>query len=317
MAYKLASKKLLLASIEGSRGVAQGQAGTDAVLIATDPTLTPLAGETVSRELMRGFFGSSGSFPVGTHQTLEFSVELAGSGAAGTAPGWGVLLQAAGMKETVTANTKVVYGPRSADPETADDKTLTLRYNMSGILHTLTGCRGTWSLESGANLIPRLKFTFTGLWAAPVDQAAATPDYSTWKQPLVGSNTNTPTFSLFGAAGLRLNRLSLDYGGEVIYRETIGGANSTVLVDRATTGSVTVDMEGVSVLDPFSKARAGDTGALEMVHGVGAGKIVEIDCPRVQLTQPSYAEDAKLLQWSSDFEIQPNAGNDELTIEAR
>ncbi len=317
MAYKLANKKVLLASIETTAGTAEAQTGGDAVLIATNPTLAPLAGETVDRDLMRGFFGASGSLPVGVHQTLGFSVELAGSGAAGTAPAWGVLLQAAGMKETVTANAKAVYAPHSADPESADDKTLTLRYNMSGILHALTGCRGTWSLELGAKLIPRITFTFTGLFSAATDTAAVVPDYDGWKQPQAGSNVNTPTFSLFGQAALRLARLGLDYSGEVIYRETIGGANSTAIVDRNSSGSVTVDMEEVSVLDPFSKASAGDTGALQLIHGVGAGKIVQIDCPRVQLAQPSYGEDQGLLQWSSDFEVQPDDGNDELTIEAR
>lgn len=291
MAIKLANKKILLASIESTRGTAIMQAGDDAVLIATEPTLTPLAGETVSRELMRGFFGASGSFPVDSHQTLEFSVELAGSGAAGTAPGWGVLLQAAGMKETVTAGTKAVYAPHSADPESTDDKTLTLRLNMSGVLHTLTGCRGTWSLESGSNLIPRLRFSFTGLYVAPTDTDALVPDYSAWKQPQPGGNTNTPTFSLHGVSTLRLSRLDIDYGGEVIHREVIGGANTTALVGRNTTGSVTVDMEALSTLDPFARAKAGNTGALQLIHGVGAGKIIQIDCPVVQLTQPSYGDD--------------------------
>ena len=60
---------------------------------------------------IRAYFGNSEQLPAGIHSELDFEVELAGSGAAGTAPAWGPLIRACGMSETITAATDVKYAP--------------------------------------------------------------------------------------------------------------------------------------------------------------------------------------------------------------
>ena len=56
------------------------------------------------------------------------------------------------------------------------------------------------------------------------------------------------------------------------------------------------------------------TGALAIVHGSGAGGIVELDAPVVNLLNLSEGEDEGIATYSFDLEINPSSGDDEFTI---
>ena len=311
-----AGRKLILAKIETTAGTAVAPAATDAIL-AIEPTLTPLVGGTVSRDLVRSFYGASEDFQVGSHQQIEFSVELAASGTAGTAPQLGKLLLACGMSETVTESSKVEYVPVSKD-----EKTLTIVCNWAGQQHTLTGCRGTWQLTSGAQLIPRLKFTFLGKWNDPSSVAAITGDYSSWQAPTPGSTTDTPTFQLHGQSSLALSKLDLDYAVQTVHREVIGATNEVIITGRQPAGSITFDAPTLASFNAFTTAKAGSTGALKMVHGGAdiagnSGELIEINCPKVQLVDPQYGDEEGVLQVSAGLKLAPNSGNDEIKFTFR
>ena len=92
-------RKVLLVKIEAVAGTAEVLARADAIL-AVDIERTPVAGDTVSRELERAFYGADEEINVNVHSQIAFGVEIAGSGAAGTAPAWGRLLRACGMAES-------------------------------------------------------------------------------------------------------------------------------------------------------------------------------------------------------------------------
>ena len=134
-------RKLILAKVEGTAGTAEVLAAADAVL-ASNIELTPLAGDTVSREIEYPYYGNSAQIPVNAHQQLAFRVELAGSGTKDTAPAWGKLLQGCGFAETVERGKDVDY-----TPITGGEKTMTLSLNIDGQLHTLAGARGTFTAE--------------------------------------------------------------------------------------------------------------------------------------------------------------------------
>lgn len=308
-------RKVLLAKIETTSGTEEATAAADAVLIVSDVELTPVAGETVSREIQRPYFGASEEFNVNVHQTLSFSVEMAGAGAAGTAPPWGALLRACGMAETLSRGASAAYAPIStAEP------TVTLVLNIDGVKHVLAGCRGTWDLSVGVNAVPRFRFTFTGKWAAPSDAAAVqNPVYGPWKKPVLPSNANTPTFSLHGDGDLALTSLTLDYGVQIVHREAIGAAPTVSITDRLPSGQLVLDAPSVGDFALVDKAKTGATGALQLIHGTAAGAIVQIDMPKVSLSSPSYQESDGIWQTQLDYRPLPSgaAGNDEIKITAK
>ena len=66
----------------------------------------------------------------GTLKTISLEIELKGSGAAGTAPEFGVLFEACSYDETIIPSTSVIYAPTST---TADQKSVTVYYYQDGL----------------------------------------------------------------------------------------------------------------------------------------------------------------------------------------
>ena len=69
-------------------------------------------------------------------------------------------------EEQLAAGTSVTYKPKSTGIET-----VTIHYNVDGVLHKAINCRGTFSLVCEVGAIPRIDFTFTGEYLAPTDSA--------------------------------------------------------------------------------------------------------------------------------------------------
>jgi hypothetical protein len=100
-----AKQRLLLVKTEGSSyGVDSAPTGSNALLINDDLQLSPLSGATVQRRVIRPYRGAYESSIVNTQVGITFSVELAGSGTAGTAPALADLLRCCATAQTITAS---------------------------------------------------------------------------------------------------------------------------------------------------------------------------------------------------------------------
>lgn len=95
-------KRVILVKLEPTYGFDSSPVAADAVL-CSNLDITPLEGSSTERDFIRPFFGGSGSIRVENYASLSFDTEIAGSGAAGTAPEWGALLKASNFSETITA----------------------------------------------------------------------------------------------------------------------------------------------------------------------------------------------------------------------
>ena len=104
----LTRKRLILIEEESTYGTDASPDGADAVLVR-DLSITPQQSDIVSRDLIRPYLGASEQLLANTRVECTFSVELAGSGTAGTAPRYGKALKACGFSETIVANTTVTY----------------------------------------------------------------------------------------------------------------------------------------------------------------------------------------------------------------
>ena len=98
-------QRLVLVKTEGaSYGVDSAPTGSNALLVNDDLQLSPLTGGTVSRRVIRPYRGAYESSIVNTQVGITFSVEMAGSGASGTAPALADLLRSCATAQTVTAS---------------------------------------------------------------------------------------------------------------------------------------------------------------------------------------------------------------------
>lgn len=301
-------KKLLLAKTETTYGVDSSPTGAANAILTKDLQITPIEADMLDRNLDRAALGNDLSFHNGVHVSCQFSVELAGSGTAGTAPSWACLLKACGFGETVTVGVDVVYAPVSTAFES-----VTLYYNIDGQLHKITGAMGTVSFSISPSELPSMSFQFTGLYNAPTSAAFPTADVSSFIQPLPVNDTNTTALSL-GGISLISDSFSVDIANDVQYRNVIG-AEKVLIVDRAPAGSVTFEAPALTTKNWFTTALAHQTSVFNLVHGLTAGNIITFDAPAVQLTEPKYSDSQGITNIEASLKFIPtSAGNDEISI---
>ena len=99
----LSRKRWILAKTEGASYGADASPLTANAIQCSNMELTPLAGETVQRTLVRSYLGANATLIANEQVQASIEVELTGSGTPGTPPAFAPLLLACGMAETITA----------------------------------------------------------------------------------------------------------------------------------------------------------------------------------------------------------------------
>jgi len=289
--------------------------GTDATPTTTDVflvknvTLTPLAGDVASRDLVRPYFGNFEQIRLNQHAEIQFEVELQSSGTAGTAPAFKDALKGAGFAELVTAASKVEYTPVSSSFDSS-----TVYFSIDGVRHSLTGARGSMSLSLQKGQIPTMTFKYQGRYNTPTDTALITPDFTAWKKPVGPNSVNPPTATLHGTS-LVMESLSMDMANNLVFRDLPGGSPQALITDRKPTGSIMFEAGLMASKNWFETARLVTTDALSVVHGTSAGYIVQIDAPLVQVEAPAYQDSDGIAMLNANLLMLPSsAGNDEIKL---
>jgi hypothetical protein len=270
---------------------------------------TPLKIESESRELVRGYFGNSEMIPVSEEALIEFEVELAGAGAAGTAPGWGPLIEAAYFGDPeITAATSAVYKPVS-DPNTF----LTIYCYRDGNLYKFLGCVGGVTLEMSAKKIPVYKFSFVGKYdpVTAVNIPTGT-DFTAFQRPVASLPAWTGALTIGGYAA-KCSAFSMDMANEISHAIWMNN-ESLSITDRKPKGSITVEAVNVGTHDYFSDVHNSSQVALVIEHGKTAGNIVRIEAPKMQLVDVQETDFSGSLALQFNVTFSPNTGNDEVVI---
>ena len=305
----LLRKRLILIETESTYGTDATPDGADAVLVR-DLNITPQQSDVVSRDLIRPYLGASEQLLANTRVECTFSVEFAGSGTAGTAPRYGKALQACGLSETVAAGTSVTYAPVSSS-----FSSVTIHYNIDGVRHRVTGCRGTFVLNANVGEIPTIDFTFTGIYNAPEDSALPSVTYADQVPPLIFKNGNTDSFELLSFSGC-LQSVTFDVGNNLVYRDLIGCTKEVLITDRASTGTVVIEMIPIADKDYFAAALTDQSlGNLTFQHGTTAGNIIDFSSTKVDIGDLSYSDQDGIAMLNLPYTAVPStAGNDEFSL---
>jgi hypothetical protein len=304
----LLRKRLILIETEATYGTDPVPDGADAVLVR-DLNITPLQSDVVSRDLVRPYLGASEQLLANTRVECTFSVELAGSGTVATAPAYGKALKACGLSETIAAGVSVTYAPVSAS-----FSSVTIYYNIDGVLHKVTGARGTFTLNGSVGEIPTIDFTFTGIYNTPTDTAAPTPTYANQATPVIFKNGNTDGFELLSYAGC-LQSVSFDIGNTLVYRELINCTKQTLITDRRSTGSVTLEAVTMATKNYFTAALTDSSlGNLLFQHGQTPGNIVDFASTKIDIGDVSYGDQDGIAMLTIPYTAVPTATGNEFSI---
>ena len=321
MADRRLKNTTILAKIGSVYGTDVVPTGAANAILVSDVSFTPLEANNVDRNNIRAFMGASENLVGTAFKSLSFSVEMVGSGIAGTAPSWGALLRACGFAETLVAVTAVGYLPVSTAFEWVD-----MYVYYDGALHKMLGCRGTASIDASGGGIPKIKFQFKGLDGGISAAAPSGVDYSTWKTPQVVTTTNTPTFlrgcthatavatALSAGTAYPFNKLMFDLGVDAQFQPVIGG-ESIVIADRKITGDLELDLSAAQDVSFMADVKANTLASLGLIHGTVTGNKTLIFAPNVQITTPAYSDMSGKLMNAYKMVLPPTgSGNNELRI---
>ena len=304
---RLFRKLAILAKIETTYGVAAtpAPAAVDA-MIGSNVSFTPIEADEVGRDLYLPYLGNQGIILAGKHAKLEFEVEIAGAGAAGTAPKYGPLLRACAFAQTLTPGQDAAYTIVEDSVESA-----TIHFVMDGVRHVMIGVRGNVSFSLAPKGIPKYRFSLTGLLGTITDAALPAITLDGWTTPVECSSANT-TMSLHGWDAIA-ESLSIDLGNTVTPRFLIG-SESVIISDRKVTGTAVVEATTLAEIDWFARALDRTRGALTLIHGTTPGNIVEITAPALEIGKISQGQTDGILNYSLPLSFCPVTGRDELSI---
>ena len=309
----------ILAKVETTPGTDAVPTGAADAVLVSDMSITPLDANNVNRDLVRGYFGGSEQLVATASVKVSFTVELAGSGTAATAPQWGDLLLACAMAESsLTAPVRVEYNPVSTNL-----KSLTIYYFDDGVLHKLLYAMGTCKLSAKVGERPTLQFDFVGLDGGISATTNPATTLTAWKTPPTMTKANVVDITLGGtyAAGAITGGtvypstgLTLDWANAVSYVPLLS-SETIDITNREMTGVVELDLTAAQEVSFMATVKANTTQSLGLTIGTNAGNKVIIHAPAVQLINPSKQEINGRRLIGYDLRLVPGAsGNDELRI---
>lgn len=311
-------QKILLAAIQSTSGVPVGLTGANAIDV-NNLVISYQQGDAISKEVDRLGEGNFGEIKTKLRTELSFEVYAAGAGAAGTAPGYGLLLRACGYAETIDAGNAVTYELADGNYEMITAAFMRVAAGNKMQQHVIDGARGLVELSLKEGELPKFSFSnMMGGYNDPSEVAVLTPDTSAFKDPVPPSAVNTPTAKVDNI-DVALTELTLASGGTV---ERIDRPNQkeTALYKLQPTGKMTfIAPASLATANWFSKTRS-DNGVqlstIRVVHGTVAGNIIELEVT-AQLTNLSESEVNGQVAYSFDLKPLPNASNVGIKITVR
>jgi hypothetical protein len=243
-----------------------------------------------------------------------------GSGSSGVIVDYNGSTKVATVQKTTTAFTpdatsvysiaaNVGYRPVSATFGSAS-----IYFNNDGVLHKITGARGTFVLNATVGEIPTIEFTMVGIFNAPTDTAAPAVTYSNQATPLIFKAGNTSTFSILNYSACLMS-LNFDIANETIYRELVGCTKEVIITNREPSGECMIEAPTIAQKDFWTIANDDTTGILSVLHGTTAGNQVTIVAPQVDISNPTYEDSDGIQMLNIPYVAIPtSAGNDEITL---
>lgn len=316
------NKTVILAKIETTSGVDAAPTGAANAIEVSNVSITPLDAQNIELNTILPYFGGSKAL-VGTASVkCSFSVNLAGSGVAATAPAWGALLQACAM----TVSTGLTTPDRvEFSPITNALKTATLKWYDDGVLHTLLGAMGNFKLSAKSGEAPKLTFDFVGVDGGVSAIANPTAVLTQWQTPIAVTRANVgaditlgctyAAGALSGGTAYNSQGLQLDMGNAVSFAAMLS-AEGVDITDRKVTGSISLELTAAQEVAQLVSVKANATTSFGFELGSVAGNKIIIYMPNVQLLSPRKEEINGRRLIGYDYRAIPVAGNDELILVA-
>ena len=262
--------------------VAGGASGTATIAVTSDTTGEALAAAAVT---------SGTAFTVGT-KGLTLTPTWIGNLTAGNQ--WVVWLMPSGI---------------AAMPISDNLPSITLVLHKDGVMHTMAGSYGTFEVTAQAGSYATVKWTFTGTYAAPVDDPNPLPIFETElpsQVQLARLNLN-----LFNAI---VEKFTFNQMNDVQIRPDVSssdGYNGVRIVSRKPEGGINPEADLVSNNDFWGNMAASLQMPFEMRCGAAIGNTVWFFAPNTQYSGLTYGDRSGILVYDAGLRFGRANGNDE------
>lgn len=245
---------------------------------------------------------------------IKFTVELKGSGTAGTAPIIGDLLEACGRTEAISAGSSVAYYPSSSTMKSCTLYGFDMLDNSTCRKYIATACRGTVDFSMEAGQIAKANFTMYGIYAEPTDTTAT---FTTYPETTLPPIVDSIAFTINSVATLVAQSLSIALGNKVVPRDDIntsGGIKGFAITGRAPTGKFNPEAVTKATYNWWNDWTTAAQRALSLTIGSTAGNRITFTAPKVQVKAPTPGDREGILTDEIEFKCAKNVANDELVI---
>ena len=291
----------------------------------TDPTPTAIANaiqamngsitleaDKAEREIDLAFFGGKPFVIVNRRATIEFEFELLGAAAPGSASPWAPMLKACGFTETlvpVGPPIEAVYTPISDSISSC-----AIYFWMGTQKFVILGNRGNMEVTAEVGSFLKGKATFTGIMGIPTDVSMPTATLTAFQEPVA---VETESFAVtLDTFALNAKMVTFNLNNDVKLHEG-SEAREVIINDRKPSGTIRCYDPGVAAKDLWTIARTNAKVALTwnvQPPSSPAGRIIQVDSPKVQLEMPKFVEIDGARGLEIPFMLLPNSGNDEVAI---
>jgi hypothetical protein len=283
-APKLTRRRNVAFDLETTNGTAVSLAASNGVTHVFGPSMA-FETEEVERDSQGSSFSPIATAKGARSARFTFETEATGNGGAGQ-PDWGKLLKGCGFTESGGIYTAV----------TGATQPLTMGLYTSGLLKTMAGAMGTFTLTLRRGQKARFAWDFMGVQAPPTDTANIAPTYvSAAVAPRVGATTFT-----IGGTTFRVPEVTIECGNVVVLREDISALDSAseptgyrcaMITARRTIVRISPEALPLATKDWYDAYRDSTLGALICDWGADANNIFQVDMPKLQLISNPVDED--------------------------
>jgi len=289
-------------NIGGSDVSANSLASTVAGLIAADPRFT---GTTASSNVVTiTFAGAAAPFAISGAHTLGKSGAVVTASATGN----------------FTAGDKFTFVLRAPgyhyNPVSSGFESLTIYCYLDGLLHKLTGCRGTVSFSGEAGNYGTASFTFIGQYHPVVDMPM--PEGAVYEET-APHQIELAGLTLDGYRYACAQSFSIDLGMTNVVRDCMNGLDGydgIVTTDRNVTGSVNPEAVLEADFNVWERFASGEAGKFYVCVGVDTNNRVEFISNSVQYNSVAYGDRNNIRTYDVGMKFvgYTGDGDDELEI---
>jgi hypothetical protein len=159
---------------------------------------------------------------------------------------------------------------------------------FDGVLHKMTGSRGTFTMEAAAGQFPMATFTYTGQYVAPIDAAIPANIVYEQSQPAQVELANLTVDEYLAV----VNRFSFDQSNQISPRSDVSasdGYNGVNITGRDPKGGIDPEMALIANEDFWSSLATSEQMLFRMRLGSAVGNRAWVISPAAQYTGLTYA----------------------------